>query len=208
MHIRCSLRPSIRNHQSQFINQQSSIRNHQSAKPLLAPHDVSAKNRRSKFKQTLEQHDNSLLMKYLFIILTLTFVSCNWAKRKTKETVNKTGEVVAKAGSEFADGVSKGVEKTFKNQVVISDQLKTKGIQTGKIIIHGTDSTTDNILTTYFMFDNDFDQNIVVKVISEEGQEYGRTTQNLKGQKGEAKYIDFVFDKRTNIDSKGKLLFE
>jgi hypothetical protein len=58
------------------------------------------------------------------------------------------------------------------------------------------------------MFDNDFDQNIVVKVISDEGQEYGRTTQNLKGQKGEAKYIDFVFDKRTNIDSKGKLLFE
>lgn len=147
-------------------------------------------------------------MKYLFIILTLTFVSCNWAKQKTKETVNKTGEVVAKTGSEFADGVSKGVEKTFQNQVVLSDQLKKQGVQTGKIIIHGTDTSTDNILTTYFIFDNDVDQSITVKVISDAGQEYRRIKQNLKGQKGEAKYIDFIFDKRTNIDSKGKLLFE
>ena len=147
-------------------------------------------------------------MKYLFIIIILTSVSCNWAKQKTKETVNKTGEVVAKTGSEFVDGVSKGVENTFQNQVVLSDQLKDQGVQTGKITIHGTDSTTDNILTTYFIFDNNFDQNITVKVISQAGQEYGRTTQNLKGQKGEAKHIDFVFDKRTNIDSKGKLLFE
>ena len=63
-------------------------------------------------------------MKYLFIIIILTSVSCNWAKQKTKETVNKAGEVVAKTGSEFVDGVSKGVEKTFQNQVVLSDQLK------------------------------------------------------------------------------------
>ena len=47
-------------------------------------------------------------MKYLFIILAFTFSSCNWAKQKTKETVNKTGEVVAKTGSEFVNGVSKG----------------------------------------------------------------------------------------------------
>ena len=147
-------------------------------------------------------------MKYLLIALTLTFVSCNWAKQKTKDTVNKTGEVVAKTGSEFVNGVSKGIEKTFQNDVVFSDQLKKIGLKAGKIIIHGTDSTTDNILTTYLIFDNNLDQNITIKVISEDGQEYGRVTQHVTGQKGDAIYFDFIFDKRTNIDSKGKLLFE
>ena len=147
-------------------------------------------------------------MKYLLIILTLTSMSCNWAKQKTKETVNKTGEVVAKTSSEFVNGISKGIEKTFKNDVVFSDELKKQGLRSGKIIINGTDSSTDNILTTYLIFDGNLDQNITIKVISQEGQEYGRVTQHITAQKGDAKYFDFMFDKRTNIDSKGKLLFE
>jgi hypothetical protein len=147
-------------------------------------------------------------MKYLFLFLTIIFTSCNWAKQKTKDTVNKTGEVVAKTGSEFVNGVSKGIEKTFQNDVVLSGDLQKQGLKTGKIIIHGTDSTADNILSAYFIFDKNLDQNITVKVISNEGQEYGRVTQHITGQKGDAKYFDFVFDKRTNIASKGKLLFE
>lgn len=147
-------------------------------------------------------------MKYLFLLLTLTFGSCNWAKKKAKETVNSTGEVVGKTGSEFVSGVSKGIEKAFKNEVVFSDQIKNKGLKTGKIIIHGSDSSTDNILTTYLIFDEDFDQNVTIKVISDEGQEYGRATQHITGRKGDAGYVDFIFDKRTNIDGKGKLLIE
>lgn len=147
-------------------------------------------------------------MKNILIILSFTFFSCNQAKQKAKETVHKAGEVVSKAGSEFVDGVSKGIEKTFQNQIVISEQLKKQGIKTGKILINGSDSTTDNILTPYLIFDDNFDQSITIKVISAEGQEYGRVTQQVTGKKGEAKYVDFTFDKRTNIDSKGKLIFE
>ena len=147
-------------------------------------------------------------MKYILIILTLTICSCNWAKQKTKETVNKTGEVAGKAGSEFVDGVSKGVENTFRNEVVISDALKDKGIETGRISIHSTDSSSDNVLTTYLIFNKDFEQEIKVKVMNELGQEYGRQAQNIKGKAGEAKYIDFVFDKRTNLDGKSKISFE
>src|SRR5437879_626327 len=82
------------------------------------------------------------IMKYLIFPLALIIASCNWAKQKTKETVNKTGEVIGKAGSEFANGVSKGVEKTFKNEVRISEQLTKQGLQSGKILINSTDSTT------------------------------------------------------------------
>lgn len=148
-------------------------------------------------------------MKYAAIVLILAFtMSCNWTKQKSKETINKTGEVVAKAGSEFVNGVSKGVEKTFQNQVLISDQLTKQGLRTGKIIINSSDSTTDNILTAYLIFDNDIDQDVTIKVFSENGQEYGRVKEKIKGNKGEAKYIDFVFDKRTNIDGRGKITFE
>lgn len=144
-------------------------------------------------------------MKYLLLILILVASSCNWAKDKTKETVNKTGEVVGKAGSEFVDGLSKGIERTFQNEVVLSERLKTLGLKPGKILILGSDSTTDNILSVYLIFEKDFDSPVTIKVISPEGQEYGRKTEHIKGKKDEAAYVDFVFDKRTNIDGKGKL---
>ena len=56
----------------------------------------------------------------LFIMLIVSLFSCDWAKRKTKETVNKSGEIVAKTGSEFVDGISKGIEKTFQNESIIN----------------------------------------------------------------------------------------
>lgn len=147
-------------------------------------------------------------MKYLLFAVIVIACSCNWAKKKTKETVNKTGEVVAKASSEFVDGVSKGIERSFQNEVVVSDQLKDLGIKPGKIIIHGTDSTTDNILSVYLIFEKDFDRSLTIKVMNPAGQEYGRKTEHIKGKKDEAGYFDFVFDRRTNIDGKGKLQFD
>ncbi|HEV3324627.1 MAG TPA: hypothetical protein VG052_03455 [Puia sp.] len=147
-------------------------------------------------------------MKYLFLLLTVTLLSCNWAKTKAKNTVNEAGQVAGKAGSEFVNGVAKGIEKTFQNEVVLSDDLKMKGVKTGKIIIHGSDSTDNNILSVYFIFDKDFNQSITIKVISNEGQEYGRLTQVVTGRQGEAKYLDYIFDKRTNIDGRGKLQIE
>jgi len=147
-------------------------------------------------------------MKYIIIILAVVGSSCNWAKEKTKETVNKTGEVVATAGSEFVNGVAKGVDKTFSNKIILSEQLIMQGLKTGKIIINNSDSATDNILTSYLIFDNDFNRKITIKVFNAEGQEYGRVSQSIKGTKGEARYFDFIFDKRTNIYSKGTITFE
>jgi len=38
--------------------------------------------------------------------------------------------------------------------------------------------------------------------------EYGRVSKTVTGITGEGKYFDFVFDKRTNIDGRGKISFE
>jgi len=144
----------------------------------------------------------------ILFFVALTITSCNWSKEKAKEAANKTGEVVAKTGSEFADGVSKGIEKSFSNEIILSEALTKNGIKTGKIIIRSTDSTTDNIISAYLIFEKDFDQKVLVKVFDENGLEYGRTTQTVTAKANEARYFDFVFDKRTNIDGKGKISFE
>ncbi|RYY66714.1 MAG: hypothetical protein EOO12_03420 [Chitinophagaceae bacterium] len=148
-------------------------------------------------------------MKFLHLVVAaLLLGSCNWFKQKTKDTVNKTGEVVGKAGSEFVNGVSKGVEKSFENAVVVSDALKGEGLHTGKVLINGTDSTSDNIVTAYLIFDKDLSHVLTVKVFTAGGQEYGRVSQPVTGKRNEARYVDFVFDKRTNIDGKGTITME
>lgn len=144
----------------------------------------------------------------LFIILTVSLFSCDWAKRKTKETVNKSGEIVAKTGSEFVDGISKGIEKTFQNEIEISPTLTTDGLETGKIIISSTAGATDNVLLIYFIFNQDFERKITVKVFDENGREYGRKSEIIMEKADEAKYVDFTFDRRTNINGKGKLTLE
>ncbi|MEN9521656.1 MAG: hypothetical protein RL065_33 [Bacteroidota bacterium] len=149
-----------------------------------------------------------MMIRNIVFIGFVLLASCNWFKEKTKETVNKTGEVVAQTGSEFVDGVSKGVEKSFKNEIIISDDLKQKGLNVGKVIINSSDTSTDNILTAYLIFDKDFNQNLVVKIFNDDNKEYGRVTKEIKTKKGEAKYFDFVFDKRTNIDGRGKIIVE
>jgi uncharacterized protein with FMN-binding domain len=143
-----------------------------------------------------------------FSVLTLTLSSCDWAKDKTKKAVNKTGEIVGKTGSEFGDGVYKGVKKTFDNDVKISDQLKAKGVELGEVLINSSDSATDNVLTAYIIFNDNFDQEITIKIFAENGKEYGRLKEKLKGEKGNAKHFDFTFDKHVNIGTKGSITIE
>lgn len=143
-----------------------------------------------------------------FSVLILTLSSCDWAKNKTKKAVNKTGEIVGKTGSEFGDGVYKGVKKTFDNDVKISDELKAKGLELGEVLINSSDSATDNVLTAYIIFNDNFDQEITIKIFAENGKEYGRLKENLKGEKGNAKHFDFTFDKQVNIGTKGNITIE
>jgi hypothetical protein len=151
----------------------------------------------------------NILLKTFTFILSISLFSCTCnLKQKAKNTANKTGEVIAETGSEFVDGVSKGVEKAFQNEVKFSDELSKQGLKAGKIMVSSSDSANENILTAYLIFDGDIDRRITVKLFDENSLEYGRVSQQIKGSKGEAKYVDFVFDNRTNIDGRGKITIE
>ena len=148
------------------------------------------------------------MKKTIIILLCLILVACNWFKEKSKESINKSGEIVSKSGSEFLDGVAKGVEKTFQSKVYFSEELLKLKIEAGKIIINSAEKGTDNLLSVYLIFGKTIEKKITIKIFDENNQEYGRTTKFVKGNNGDAKYIDFEFDERTNIEGKGRITFE
>jgi hypothetical protein len=133
-------------------------------------------------------------------------ISCNWAKDKAKKGVNKTGEVVAEAGSEFADGVRKGVDEAFSNAISLDEPLKAKGLTLGRTMVKGTDSSSDNIVTAYFIFEKDFKGKLTAKAVDDKGLEFGRASVTITATTGDAGYYDFIFDNRTNIDRKDKVI--
>ncbi len=141
-------------------------------------------------------------------ILTLSFSSCNWAEENTKKAANKTGEIIGKTGTEFGVGVINGVKMTFENEVKISDNVKSKGLEIGEVLINSTDSTTDNVLTMYIIFNEYFNEEITIKIFAENGKENGRLRETLNGKEGDAKHFDFYFDKHVNIRVKGNITIE
>lgn len=152
------------------------------------------------------------LTKIFYYILHLSIIfaatSCKWTKEKTIETVHKAGEIVGKTSSEFGDGIYKGIKKTFENEITLSKELKQKGIEIGELNIYSDSLGNDNIASVYIIFNESFDDDIQVKLINESGKEYGRSTQKVQATKGEAHFVDFLFEKRVSIGMKGKIMLE
>ena len=142
------------------------------------------------------------------LILVTTLAACDRVKETTKNTIGKTGETVGKGTSEFFDGVTEGVDETFRSEVVLADPLPAKGLKTGKFLITSAPGAKDNIFTVYLIFEENLAEKVTVKVFDNQAREYGRVTQNVVGKRGEAKYFDFVFDKRTNVERRSRFVIE
>ena len=138
------------------------------------------------------------------ILLVPAFSSCHFSP---KETIHDTGDKVGQSVGEFVHGVSGGVGKAFTLKLDLSDDLKSSGLSTGKIIMHDTLNKT-NMVSIYFIFGKNFDDDITVKVFDNKGLEMGRSKVALRGKKGDARFYDFKFDQRTDIESDCKLVAE
>lgn len=146
-------------------------------------------------------------MKKIFIpILALFIFSCS--TDNIKEGINKAGDVAGQTAGEFIEGASKGVEKAFDVKVNLSDDLKKKGLEFGKTYITSDSLSTDNLLMVYIIFNQDYSDTLKAKVYDDKQLEMGRTTTIVTAKKDEAKFVEFHFDKRTNIDSKNVLTVE
>ncbi|MCL2154254.1 MAG: hypothetical protein FWH53_01180 [Leptospirales bacterium] len=60
----------------------------------------------------------------------------------------------------------------------------------------------------YLIFDKDFKSSVTAKVFDKSGLEIGRAKINVKGKAEEAGYFDFIFDKRSYIEVKSKIVLE
>ena len=144
-------------------------------------------------------------------IFSLVFVlfSCDRAKQKTKETLNEGGELVGKAATEIAEGISEGVQSTLDCEIKLSSELSAKGIKKGNFYV-GQDSSggIHNVLRLYLIFDQPFDGMVTSKLFTKNGLESGRIKLRVSGVSGDAKYFDFAFDKHTKIESKSLITLE
>lgn len=150
-----------------------------------------------------------IMHKIFFIVFAVAlFIACDSAKEKAKNVINKAGETAGAATTEFAKGVKEGIDKSLDCELQLSAKLKDAGISSGKFTISSSSDSGDNVLTAYLIFSKDVQANISVKVFDSKGLEYGRTAQTVSAKSGEAKFIDFIFDKRTDIESKSRFVME
>jgi len=112
---------------------------------------------------------------FLFISTTLLLASCDALKSKTKETINQGGEIAGEAASEFVEGFSDGIDESFDQKIILSDELKKKGIEFGAFSIKNGAEGIDNLLSIYLIFNQDFTHTISSKAFNESDVEIGRS---------------------------------
>lgn len=144
-------------------------------------------------------------MKQIIIAMTAIALcsSCN-IKDNAKKAINKTGETVGKVGGEFAGGVADGVTQTFQSTLTISEDLQKQGLSSGKFTINEDTHT----ISIYLIFNKDISKTITAKVFDKEWAEYGRCNTEVAAKKGDAKFIDFRFDDRTDFEMNSNFVLE
>lgn len=147
------------------------------------------------------------MIKVILIAVSTIFL-CSCSSESIKEKINKAGDVAGQTAGEFLEGASKGVRKAFDVKITLPQNLKDKGIAFGKATVTSDSLGTDNLLVLYVIFNQDYEGKLIAKVFDDQNQEMGRSIVTIHGKKDETKFIEFHFDKRTNIDSKNKLTIE
>ena len=144
--------------------------------------------------------------RFLLFAIAFSLFACN--SSTIKEKINQAGDVAGQTAGEFIEGASKGVQKAFDVKVELSESLKSKGIELGKSTVSSDSLGTDNLLSQYVIFNQDFSGTLTARVFDSSDKEMGRAAVEVEGKQKEARFIDFRFDPRTNIDSKCRLNVE
>jgi hypothetical protein len=150
---------------------------------------------------------NLSFFKNMLMISAASFViSCS--SSSIKEKINQAGNIAGQAAGEFTEGAGKGLVKAFDIKVTISGNLTAQGITLGKTAINSDSSGTDDVLAAYVIFNKAFRGTLTAKVFDDQSLEMGRASVTVDHKAGEAMYVDFHFDPRTNVDSKNLVTIE
>lgn len=124
------------------------------------------------------------------------------ALEKGEAALEKGGEAVKKTANKAADEFNDLIDRNMNCTLELSEDLKAKGLSTGKFYIEEGANNKDNKLVVYLISEKDFSGDVKFKIVDKNGAELGRTTVKLNKKAGDAGYEDIVFDERTDIESK------
>lgn len=157
-------------------------------------------------------------MKNLLLAASTLFllVSCNEMHDKAKEAIDKNTEALENKANEIVDStledVKTGVEKAKNDintalspDIVLSENLKSKGISVGKFLIENDKTGKNNKLVIYIITDKDFNGKLIFKVLDSNKEEAGRQVLSLNCKAGQAGYQEVVFDERTAITNSSSI---
>lgn len=155
-------------------------------------------------KKLQKQPNLSTDMNKMYFLLTISICSlfaCSGVTEKIGEGSEKAGRAVG----EIARGVSSGVDQAFEIQPETDTAFRSKGLSLGKVQLGSEGEGTDNRLSIYLIAAKTIDLQVSAKVYDPKGLEMGRSRSAVKMAAGEARFVDFVFDKRTNIDNDSRV---
>ena len=138
--------------------------------------------------------------------MALVMSNCSRVKEGAKNAIHTGGELVGKAGSELAEGISDGVSDKFGGTILWDESLTKQGVSHGRW--SATPTGDHPAVSLYMIFESEYKGQLRGRLLDGEGLEYGRTKVEVSGESGDAKYIDFPFDKPTEFILKSTLVIE
>lgn len=146
-------------------------------------------------------------MKRTIILLSAagTLSACNWAGEKTKNALNKGGELAGSAATEVIEGVTTGVENSWRVDVQLSEALKGRGLKLGKTMLESDTNGRDNRLIVYFSSDTAFTDTLTAVAFDQDGSEMGRTQAVLALPVNGGDFTILQFQAFTDLERKSRV---
>ena len=140
-----------------------------------------------------------------FVVLTITAFGCGRVVDGTKDALNKGGELAGSAATEVIEGVTTGVENTWSIDVLLTEELKARGLAVGKTQVESDSAGMDNLLIVYLSAERAFKDTVQAVAMDEDGREMGRSTLVLDLPAGSADYHTLKIQSRTDLERKSRV---
>ena len=123
------------------------------------------------------------------VLVLLAALACD--KKRNETVVKQAGSKVGEALTEFASGVSKGVDTKMVVAVELTPAVTAKGLS--RTIAKSLGMDGDKGFSTYIVSKAPFRGTLVARALGGSGEEIGRARQGVSFERDDAKYVTFKF---------------
>jgi hypothetical protein len=125
-------------------------------------------------------------------------------KDKGKQSAQALGEGVG----EVLKGAAQGLEKSLHEvKIDAPAELAKKGVKVERAQRQDDPAKGEGV-TVYMIFEREYGGNLALKAIDASGNEVGRAVVEVFRNRGDAAYVDFIFDQRTPMTAVDRFALE